>query len=182
VYNIISNINTILEVLIMQAHLIKYKDKDGNWVSIPVAMQDMYQAYVDYCEANNITAVSQNTYYATIGNLQELVETLGDNTGNIEQLIAALSNGALPITMGGTGLNISATAFSTLVDYLATPTSEGGAGLISRTAVESLIEEKTTNLTQLVSNAFDGAIIAYGTDTPDKLELGTDVKYFFQCE
>jgi hypothetical protein len=187
VYNIISNINTTLEVLIMQGHLFKYKDESGNWCPIPVLIQDMYHAYVDYCRAHNIeenNIASEEVYYRSVGELATLTDSLNKSYGAMQELSAAIGEGALPISMGGTGINIDTAKFTTLVSYLATPVTEGGAGLISRTAVESLIEECLTNANQAISNAFNGGIIAYGTNTPQEDEslLGPNVKYFFQYE
>lgn len=91
----------------MNGHLIKYKDDQGNWVSIPVAIIDVYDTYVARCIEKGITPVSQEDYYITLGNLGTLVQQLAGGSDAVQALAKALGSGALPPSMGGTGLSLS---------------------------------------------------------------------------
>jgi hypothetical protein len=89
-----------------QGHLIKYKDTNGNWIEIPVAVGTAYTMYKSYCQEHGIESVSEETYYATLGNLQLLVNQLAGSSDALQSMSAALRSGALPTNMGATGVAI----------------------------------------------------------------------------
>lgn len=91
-------------------HILKFKDEQGNWVSIPILVSGIYSAYVKYCTDNNITPVSQDVYYQTIGSLQTLVNQLAGGADAANAIVSALGSGALPTAMGGLGVTISNSA------------------------------------------------------------------------
>lgn len=162
----------------MQGHLLKYKKADGTWVSIPVLYQSMYQAYVDYCNANGIEDVAkEDTYYATVGTLKTLVDQLKGSTGSLTHLINILqaSGGVVPVTMGGTGLSL--TAFATLADYLKTAEQSGGAGFVTTEDVANI----KTEYNMAINAAFNKFVI---DDCEPKdsavLQDNKEALYYFQ--
>lgn len=92
---------------LLAGHIIKYKDANGNWISIPVLTSDIYNAYVQYCKDNGIDPVTQDVYYQTLGSLQTLVSQLAGSGDAMAAIATALGAGALPTSMGGLGVTIS---------------------------------------------------------------------------
>lgn len=150
------------------AHVLKYKLEDGTWVQIPVLFEDIYTAYVEYCDAKNITPVDQNTYYQTLGSLKELVDRFADNSENIQAVADALSGGVLPSNKGGLGVSIGDGC-----DY---PTLQ--AALVSLASVALAKDLTDTNTS--VSKKMDKAAFASGSDDPNDADLSEDVVYYFQ--
>lgn len=91
----------------MNAHLLKFKNEKGEWVSIPCLVSDIYNMYVTYCKEKGITPVSQDDYYISVGMLGTLVSQLAGSTEAVQSLSKALNSGTLPTFLGGTGLIIS---------------------------------------------------------------------------
>lgn len=92
-----------------KGHLLKYKNENNEWVSIPFTASDMYDMYVEYCVKHGYTAVTDDVYYNTIGGLMELVNRLTGSSDALTSITKALSEGALPAPLGGTGITISRT-------------------------------------------------------------------------
>ena len=122
---------------VVNGHLLKYKDEQGNWISLPVAIIDVYDTYVAHCVEKGITPVSQEDYYITLGNLSTLVQQLAGGSDAIQALAKALGNGALPPSMGGTGLSLSTAEY---IYTLVTVEPEGwGTSALSCTNFYKLI-------------------------------------------
>lgn len=88
-------------------HLLKFKDENGNWISIPITTSDIYNMYVQYCEEHSVEPVTQEVYYQTLGSLQDLVSQLAGSADAMSAMANALGSGALPTAMGGLGITIS---------------------------------------------------------------------------
>lgn len=91
-------------------YTLKFKDAAGNWIELPMLYSDIYDMYVKYCEENDVDAVSMDTYYATLGQLQALVTDFGTSTEAVRDLIDALEGGNLPLSKGGLGAKINSAA------------------------------------------------------------------------
>lgn len=93
----------------IQGYTFKIKDAEGNWIDIPVLYTNIYDAYVEYCAAQTpaITPVTRDVYYATLGELEELVTQLGTTSTTISEFTQALAAGALPLSLGGLGAVIT---------------------------------------------------------------------------
>lgn len=145
----------------IKGHLIKYKLPDGTWVGIPVAIVDVYDTYLSYCQTNNISPVNKQVYFQTLGNLQTLVDDLSNSTGAIEELNQALSEGVLPVSKGGTGYSDETQYLAHLKEALIT------LGIATSTEVNNKTNPKL--------NASD---ISAGTADP--ITAGATGKYYFQ--
>ena len=96
-------------------HILYYKvtkpDGTFEWVPIPAVInaETVYDFYKQYCTKNNITPVTESVYYqalAMLPTIQATAEALGQSTQAIEDLTAALAEGTLPLSLGGTGVSI----------------------------------------------------------------------------
>jgi hypothetical protein len=160
----------------MNGHLLKYKDSNGNWVSIPVLIQDMYNAYVTYCENKGISNIAtEEEYYRSVGDLSTLVKQFGENSEALSSLSHALEKGVLPMTMGGTGAAVSE-KYKTFKEYLVDSEKSGGLDLVPRSEVQPLQEniEKACNA---YADELWKSKIASGTEEP-KDDLVAD--FYFQ--
>lgn len=152
----------------IKGHLLKYKLKDGTWVTLPLSVINVYDIYTTYCAENNITPVDKTTYFQTLGNLENLVSELAGSTDAIEQLTTALAGGVLPVTKGGTGCSSE----QNLINYLTT-----GLGLVTASQAENTAVAYTDSV---VKNKLDANKIAHGTKAPAEAGLGSSVMYYFQ--
>lgn len=166
---------------IMQAHVLKIKTDKG-WVPVPILVGDIYTAYVEYCNKNNIEPVTQETYYKTLGNLESLINELGANTGNITEIVNSLKDGVLPISAGGLGVQIGeGKKYTTIKDALLSL-----SGAITEADVDEKLDGMVEDLEESIAEALgtkgDAAAFAYGPNTPDSPDANIDetVQFYFQ--
>lgn len=160
----------------VKGHILYYKTEEGNWIPIPVLVGDIYTAYVQYCEDNNIEAVDKHTYYSTVGSLQSLVTELSNSSENINALTKALEMGALPQTMGGLGVTIGAGAqYNTLADALVDEAF--GVCVVLKKDIADLDLSQNKVLRQQLSAKEDVSMFASGTTEPNS---ALNAKYYFQ--
>lgn len=160
----------------IQGHTIKYKTESGEWVSIPLAVVDVYNLYVQYCVENSIEPVSRADYYGTIGNLKEYADALkldADATTALQTIAEQLKDGLLPVGNGGTGksFNNEAAFISYLTEQLV------AAGLATEDEANKYADEAASTAAQ---DKLDSSKIAYGTADPTVNSPGSDVIYYFQ--
>lgn len=167
-----------------KAHVIKYKLEDGTWVTIPVAVNDIYTAYKTYCQNNNIEPVDQTTYFQTIGSLKELVDQLSDNSENIQSVANALAGGVLPLTKGGLGINIGAgQKYTTLRAALTDREANGyGVGLAAYDDLLRVRDDIYTKYDTGLNTKINKTAFASGTADPDKANLSSDAMFYFQVK
>ena len=164
----------------MQAHVLKIKTDNG-WVPIPILVGDIYTAYVDYCNTNNIKPVSQEIYYTTLGNLESLIEELSANTGNITEIVNSLKDGVLPVSAGGLGVQIGEGEDK---DY---PTIEAAllalSGAITEAGVDDKLADAVGGLEEStaagLAKKVDTTAFAYGPNEPDE-NVDETVQFYFQ--
>lgn len=159
---------------------VRHPDDPERWIDIPVMFQTMYQAYVTYCQANNIpedTMLDERSYYITLGTLKDIADTLSGYAGTI------------PLESGGTGTSV--TNLNDLLTYLGLssdvnsvgkkfPTTEAIKNYVD-TEVLTAKTEATTQLMQAFTNLFNTALagdlsdlgITSGTDNPGTNTPGT---------
>jgi hypothetical protein len=168
----------------MQGHIFKIKVNE-EWVPIPVLYTDIYNAYVAYCRANDISnPVSEDVYYATIGELgnikNELDVLLGD-TSKLTELSNKLEEGVLPLSMGGTGEDLSdyESFANFLTDYLASNTDVGAV-------IDNKIDnnDTITDMQSSISSMLSNSVIAYGDKSPNDVDASQipNCTYYFQYE
>lgn len=144
---------------------VRHPDNPEQWIDIPVMFQTMYQAYVDYCKANDIpenTMLDERSYYVTLGRLKSIADTL---SGFAE---------TIPLTSGGTGTSVS--DLNELLAYLGLTTDVNSTGNkfptveTIKTYVDTEVEEAKqlaeTNLEQTFVALFNKAL------TGDLSDLG----------
>lgn len=161
----------------MQGHLLKYKNKDGEWVPLPIAVVDVYNTYVAYCTDNNITPVDKTTYYTNLGNLQTLTEQLAGSADAITDLSNALAGGVLPLAKGGTGR-----AFDTedaFIAHLQAQLEYAGFTLSQQTAISEIVGV-AINEHQDVLNKINKSEFGSGTVAPGEAGFNFDGTYYFQ--
>lgn len=164
----------------MQGHIFKYKDKDGNWIEIPILVESMYNAYVAYCTKNSIEPVPETIYYQSVGQLKKLVEDLGSSAENLNAIANSLAQGALPQNLGGLGVAIGTDEeYTTLQDALVqladvVTTQQLNARV---TALQSTINTLQTNMNTSIAGKEDAASFSKGDKTPT---ANTPGKYYFQ--
>ena len=159
---------------------VRHPDNPEQWINIPVMFQTMYQAYVEYCKANNIpedTMLDERSYYITLGTLKDIADTLSGFAGTI------------PLASGGTGTSVS--DLNGLLAYLGLTTDVNSVGNkfptveTIKTYVDTEVEEAKqlaeTNLEQTFIALFNKALtgdlsdlgITSGTTNPDSKTKGT---------
>lgn len=144
---------------------VRHPDNPEQWIDIPVMFQTMYQAYVEYCKANNIpedTMLDERSYYITLGTLKDIADTLSGFAGTI------------PLESGGTGTSVS--DLNGLLAYLGLTTDVNSVGNkfptveTIKTYVDTEVEEAKqlaeTNLEQTFVALFNKAL------TGDLSDLG----------
>lgn len=106
----------------MEGQLIHYKNEAGEWVPLPISVIGVYDMYVAYCTDNGITPVDKITYYTNLTEITTALNNvraqLGDlsNLENLQQVVGALEDGLLPVTMGGLGKSFASE--TQLLEYL----------------------------------------------------------------
>lgn len=159
---------------------VRHPDNPEQWIDIPVMFQTMYQAYVEYCKANNIpedTMLDERSYYITLGTLKDIADTLSGFAGTI------------PLESGGTGTSVS--DLNGLLAYLGLTTDVNSVGNkfptveTIKTYVDTEVEEAKqlaeTNLEQTFIALFNKALtgdlsdlgITSGTGDPEPETNGT---------
>jgi len=92
-------------------HVIKFRDKSGQWHTIPVVYQTIYNAYVEYCQSQKdpIDPIDMHEFYNvfTILTRSELIKNIINNS----------YNDVLPIEAGGTGASSAEAARTKLEVY-----------------------------------------------------------------
>ena len=162
------------------AHVIKYRNEKGDWVSIPVIYQTAYRAYVDFCKAKGIEPAGIDGFYGAI--------QLLTNTPFLENLIAASGGDApLPIACGGTGAN-NVKGVRTILDvYTQVETQQRIAAMIHEALqpillrLDKCVTEETFN--DVLNNTLgdvnlENLKIGYGEELPDAAT--SDYKIFFK--
>lgn len=159
---------------------VRHPDDPERWIDIPVMFQTMYQAYVTYCQANNIpedTMLDERSYYITLGTLKDIADTLSGYAGTI------------PLESGGTGTSV--TNLNDLLTYLGLssdvnsvgnkfPTTEAIKNYVD-TEVEEAKQKASLELqlrfSQFLTAAQDGNLndlgITSGTGNPGTATPGT---------
>lgn len=161
----------------MQGHILKYKDKDGNWINIPFTASDIYTLYCLYCKEHGVEPVSQADYYISVGALSTLVAQLGSNATHLQDIAKSLENGALPVALGGTGLVLSDHA--NILEYLLDP--DRGPGI----ATESYVADKIVDYNESTGKfKLDVKDIVADTRHPEETQWRDEErpKYYFQIE
>lgn len=166
----------------IKGHLIHYKNEKGEWIPLPVSIISVYDAYVAYCNENNIKPADETTYYQTVGNLQTLVKQLSGSTEAIEDFAAALDGGVLPVSKGGTGYDNMTTFAIELRDLLIG--MPGANQLATDVFVNEQINE-AFNSNDIYITDMDSKLnrseIASGNLTPnDNPNLSPACVYYFQ--
>ena len=166
----------------------------------------LYNAYVAYCNSQDpqLTPVSENTYYATLGSLKNLVESFQSSTGNVAALASALEDGVLPTALGGTGQAFSTT--TDLEDYIKglidsaisdanIPDSTNPYGtlidaltdiLTRLSSAEQTVADHTSAIDTINNTSLpaklDANKIAYGTTAPTdpNANIPVTAEYYFQ--
>lgn len=163
-------------------HILYYKvtkpDGTFEWVPIPVVVnaETVYDFYKQYCTKNNITPVTETVYYqalAMLPTIQATAEALGQSTQAIEDLTAALAEGTLPLSLGGTGVSIGDvnSDYETMCAFLLDNLGFGPGG-----TVLTLPQKLTTlseSITNLSNNKLDKTSISSGTADPTDSTGGT---------
>lgn len=153
----------------IKGHVIKYKVGD-EWVDIPVAVINVYNTYVAYCEHNGIEPVSESEYYITLGNVKQYAEQLANSTDAIAALTNALGEEeVLPVTLGGTGRRFTNESellnfFKNELHLAGLPTNED-------------LEQVDTNLQTAINTKLNKTEITYGTTEPNTSTVGS---FYFQ--
>lgn len=159
---------------------VRHPDNPEQWIDIPVMFQTMYQAYVEYCKANNIpedSMLDERSYYITLGTLKDIADTLSGAAGTI------------PLKSGGTGVSVP--DLNGLLAYLGLTTDINSSGNkfptaeTTKTYVDTEVEEAKqlaeTNLQQTFMALFNKAAtgdlsdlgITSGTGKPGPNTKGT---------
>ena len=169
-----------------QGHVIKYKTDSGEWVAIPLAVLDVYDSYVKYCESVNAIPVTKQTYYEALGNLQTYVKNLQFNeqaVQSLEAIASKLQNGVLPVGLGGTGIGASdENAFITYLTSKIVPKLLDAEGSDLQQYVYDVASEKVNTA---AGDKLDVSALVYGTEDPDKntaLANNAKAKYYFQIK
>lgn len=163
-------------------HILYYKvTKPGGtfeWVPIPATVnaETVYDFYKQYCAKNNITPVTEAVYYqalAMLPTIQATAEALGQSVQAIEDLTAALSEGTLPLSLGGTGVSIGDvnSDYATMCAFLLDNLGFGADG-----TVQTLPQKFATLITaieNLSNNKLDKTAISSGIDNPTDSTSGT---------
>lgn len=162
------------------AHVIKYRNEKGDWVSIPVIYQTAYRAYVDFCKAKGIEPSGIDGFYGAI--------QLLTNTPFLDNLIQASGgNAPLPLECGGTGGDNNAAARYNLDVYSKEETQLMIDYLIHnalksiRERLDKCVTEETFN--DVLNNTLgdvnlENLKIGYGEELPDAAT--SDYKIFFK--
>lgn len=163
----------------MQGHLFKYKDKDGNWIEIPILVESMYNAYVAYCTKNSIEPVPETIYYQSVGQLKKLVEDLGSSAENLNAIADSLAQGALPQNLGGLGVAIGTDDYPTLQDALVKLANVVTIKQLDdeAAALQAAIKTLQTSMNTSIAGKEDAASFSKGTAAPT---ANTPGKYYFQ--
>ena len=151
----------------IQGHLLKFKNANGEWVALPIAIVNVYDIYVAYCQTKGVQPVTEQTYYDTLGNLQSLVNTITDSTDSINRLTEALDEGMLPVNLGGTGCNTEESMFTYMYNGLK------AKGFAEQSAVDALSNE----VDKLSKNSTSKNNFSYGDNAPGP---GTQGTYYFE--
>lgn len=131
---------------------VRHPDNPEQWIDIPVMFQTMYQAYVEYCKANDIpedSMLDERSYYITLGTLKDIADTLSGAAGTI------------PLKSGGTGVSVP--DLDGLLTYLGLttdinsvgnkfPTTEAIKSYVD-TEVKKAKDQADTNLEQRFTSA-----------------------------
>lgn len=158
----------------IKGHTVKYK-VGNEWVDIPAAIINVYNIYVAYCEQNGIEPVSESEYYLTLGNVKQYAEQLAGSTENINALATALGEeGALPVTLGGTGHNhANETAlFNWLIEELVKP----AYGLVAKSSLESTQQTLQAD----INTKLNKSEITYGDKDPNEPGANVSGSIYFQ--
>ena len=154
----------------LQGHILKIKVGD-EWAAIPVSVINVYNVYVAYCIENNITPVSENTYYKILGNLESYVQQLtGLNSlaNSITELTKALSDGNLPVDKGGTGVSFKNEA--ELVQWLKTKLSDETHSTFLTS--KQYIDKRVDSLQKQLTSKLTTSEIKYGQNEPNPSTSG----------
>ena len=163
-------------------HILYYKvtkpDGTFEWVPIPAVVnaETVYDFYKQYCTKNNITPVTEAVYYQALAMLpaiQATAEALGQSTQAIEDLTAALAEGTLPLSLGGTGVSIGDvnSDYETMCEFLLDNLGFGPGGNVL-TLPQKLIT-LSESITSLSDNKLDKTSISSGTADPTASTSGT---------
>jgi hypothetical protein len=144
---------------------VRHPDNPEQWIDIPVMFQTMYQAYVEYCKANNIpedTMLDERSYYITLGTLKDIADTLSGFAGTI------------PLESGGTGTSVS--DLNGLLAYLGLTTDVNSAGNKFPTVetVKNYVDTEVEEAKQLAEDNLEQTFVAFfnKTFTGDLSDLG----------
>ena len=163
-------------------HILYYKvtkpDGSFEWVPIPAAVnaETVYDFYKQYCAKNNITPVTEAVYYqalAMLPTIQATAEALGQSVQAIEDLTAALSEGTLPLSLGGTGVSIGYvnSDYATMCAFLLDNLGFGADGNLQTLPQMFLALSKA--IENLSANKLDTSAINSGTANPTASTSGT---------
>lgn len=166
----------------ISGHILYYKvtkpDGTFEWVPIPAVVnaETVYDFYKQYCIKNNITPVTEAVYYqalAMLPTIQATAETLGQSIQAIEDLTAALAEGTLPLSLGGTGVSIgdADSDYATMCAFLLDHLGFGADG--NAQTLPQMFLDLSTAIENLSNNKLDASAISSGTDDPTDATSGT---------
>jgi hypothetical protein len=170
----------------MEGYLLHYKNENNEWVPIPVSIRNVYDAYVAYCEKNEIGYVTETEYYAALADVKATLTELKGLLGNaesmskLEALIATLKDGVLPLERGGTGASIGDDVdsdYATICAFLLDNLGFGKDGTVQ--TLPQRFATLSESITSLSTNKLDKTSISSGIADPTDSTSGT---YYFQYE
>ena len=135
---------------------VRHPDNPEQWIDIPVMFQTMYQAYVEYCKANNIpedTMLDERSYYITLGTLKDIADTLSGFAGTI------------PLASGGTGTSVS--DLNGLLAYLGLTTDVNSVGNKFPTVetIKTYVDTEVEEAKQLAEDNLEQTFVAFFNKT-----------------
>ena len=163
-------------------HILYYKvtkaDGTFEWVPIPAVVnaETVYDFYKQYCAKNSIPPVSEAVYYqalAMLPTIQATAEALGQSVQAIEDLTAALSEGTLPLSLGGTGVSIGDvnSDYETMCAFLLDNLGFGPNG--NEQTLKQMFALIAQDTEDLHNNKLDASAINSGTADPTASTSGT---------
>lgn len=163
-------------------HILYYKvtkpDGTFEWVPIPAVVnsETVYDFYKQYCAKNNITPVTEAIYYqalAMLPTIQDTAEALGQSIQAIEDLTAALAEGTLPLSLGGTGVSIGDvnSDYDTMCAFLLDNLGFGAGGDVQ--TLPQMFLDLSEAVENLSKNKLDASVINSGTTDPNNATNGT---------
>ena len=142
------------------AHIINYKDKDGNWHAIPILVQDMYATYLSYCNAHGIDAVPKEPYLGALYSIYELAQAFANVS----------SEAVLTVAHGGTGAATIEGARAALHVYSTTEVDAANANIQNNIVA---IEERLGRIEEALNTLREEFSEQINTLTPEKLGIVT---------